>query len=288
MALNAAPISAPKLAIIAGGGELPARLVASCRAAGRECFVLALQGHADPKQIPADVEQAWIRLGAAGRGLRLMREAGVAELVMAGPVRRPTVMELRPDWRTALFFAKVGLKALGDDGLLRAIIGELEEEGFRVVGIDSILGDLLAPAGVWGQIRPDSQAEADIARGLEVLRSLGTLDIGQAVVVQQGIVLGVEAVEGTAALIERCGSLRRDGPGGVLVKIAKPGQERRADLPTVGNLTVRQARAAGLRGIAVEAGNTLVVGRQEMLAEAEAARLFIIGVGTESPDPSNL
>jgi DUF1009 family protein len=269
---------ASKLAIIAGGGELPARLVAACRKAGRACFVLALEGHADPAQIPNDVEQAWIRLGGAGRGLRLMREAGVEELVMAGPVRRPTLMELRPDWRTALFFAKVGLKALGDDGLLRAVIGELEQEGFRVVGVDSILDDLLASAGVWGTVRPDAQAEADIARGLEVLRSLGALDIGQAVVVQQGIVLGVEAVEGTAALIERCGGLRREGPGGVLVKIAKPGQERRADLPTVGVLTVRQARSAGLRGIAVEAGNTLVVQRQEMMTEAEAAGLFIVGV----------
>ncbi len=272
-----------KLAIVAGGGELPARLVNACREAGRPCFVLALEGHADPGLIPADVEQAWIRLGNAGTGLRRMREAGVQELVMAGPVRRPTLVELRPDWRTTLFFAKVGLKALGDDGLLRAVIHELEQEGFRVVGVDSILGDLLAPAGVWGKVQPDAQAEADIARGLDVLQALGRLDIGQAVVVQQGIVLGVEAVEGTAALIDRCCVLRRDGPGGVLVKIAKPGQERRADLPTVGHLTVRQARAAGLRGIAIEAGNTLVVGRQEMLAEAEAAGMFIVGMSTVAP-----
>lgn len=267
-----------KLGIVAGGGELPARLVAACREIGRDCFVLALDGHADPSLIPADVPQAWVRLGGSGGGLRLLREAGVAELVMAGPVRRPTLMELRPDWRTTLFFAKVGLKALGDDGLLRAVIRELEEEGFSVVGVDSILGDLLAPAGVWGKVQPDVQAETDIARGLDVLRTLGALDIGQAVVVQQGMVLGVEAVEGTAALIERCGALRRDGPGGVLVKIAKPGQERRADLPTVGHQTLVQARAAGLRGIAVESGATLVVGRQEMLAEAEAAGMFIVGI----------
>lgn len=272
---------ASKLGIVAGGGELPARLVAACREAGRECFVLALDGHADRNQIPPDVPQAWIRLGASGSGLKRLREAGVSELVMAGPVRRPTLMELRPDWRTSLFFAKVGLKALGDDGLLRAVIHELEHEGFTVVGVDSILGDLLAPAGVWGKVQPDEQAEADIRRGLEVLRSLGPLDIGQAVVVQQGIVLGVEAVEGTAALIGRCGGLRREGPGGVLVKIAKPGQDRRADLPTVGHQTILQARDAGLRGIAIEAGATLVVGRQDMLAEAEAAHMFIAGVSVE-------
>lgn len=270
---------AADLGIVAGGGELPARLVAACRESGRGCFVLALEGHADPSLIPRDVPQGWIRLGNAGTGVQLLRKAGVDELVMAGPVRRPTLAELRPDWWTTRFFAKVGLKALGDDGLLRAIIRELEEgEGFRVVGVDSILADLLAPAGLWGSIAPDAQAEADIARGLDVLKGLGALDIGQAVVVQQGLVLGVEAVEGTAALIARCGGLRREGPGGVLVKIAKPGQERRADLPTVGLQTVEQARAAGLRGIAVEAGGSLVIGRRQMLAAAEEASMFVLGV----------
>lgn len=265
-----------KLGIVAGGGELPARLIAACRESGRDFFVLALTGHAEPDQI-GDAPQTWIRLGATGSGIRLLKEQGVEELVMAGPVRRPTLSELRPDLWTTRFFAKVGLKALGDDGLLRAVIGELEEEGFRIVGADTILGDLLAPAGVWGKLQPDDQALADIARGRDVLCGLGMLDIGQAVVVQQGIVLAVEAAEGTAAMIGRCGPLRRDGSGGVLVKAAKPGQERRADLPTIGADTVRQAAAAGLRGIAVEAGSTLVIGRSEMIAAAEAAGLFLMG-----------
>lgn len=267
---------APKLGIVAGGGELPARLIAACRVAGRDHFVLALEGHADPRQI-GDAPQAWIRLGAAGSGLEQLRRAGVEELVMAGPVRRPTLAELRPDWRTARFFAKVGLKALGDDGLLRAVIRELEDEGFRVVGADSIIAGHLARAGVWGRIQPDEQAHVDIARGRAVLRGLGALDIGQAVVVQQGIVLGVEAIEGTDALIDRCRDLGREGVGGVLVKAAKPGQERRIDLPTVGSETVRRAHGAGLRGIAVEVGSTIVVDREAMIAEADAAGLFLVG-----------
>ncbi len=268
---------APKLGIVAGGGELPARLIAACRSAGREFFVLGLSGHAERERI-GDAPQAWIRLGEAGSGLRLLREAGVEELVMAGPVRRPSLTELRPDWRTARFFAKIGLKALGDDGLLRAIINELEREGFRVVGVEAVVGDLLAPGGVWGRVAPDAQAEADIRRGVAVLRGLGPLDVGQAVVVQQGIVLGVEAVEGTDALIARCAGLRRAGPGGVLVKIAKPGQERRADLPTVGTRTVAAAQAAGLRGIAVETGSAIVVGLEDMVAAADAAGLFLAGI----------
>lgn len=266
-----------KLGILAGGGELPARLVAACRQQGREVFVLGLEGHADPAAFP-DVPQAWIRLGEAGKGFEILHQQNCVEVVMAGPVRRPTLRELRPDWRTVRFFSRIGVKALGDDGLLKAVIAELESEGFRIVGAHSILGDLLAVEGVWGQYRPDDQAQADIARGLDVAIGLGRLDIGQSVVVQQGIVLGVEAIEGTDALISRCGGLKREGDGGVLVKIAKPGQERRADLPTIGVRTVESCASAGLRGIAVEAGSAIVVDRSAVIAAADRAGLFLVGI----------
>ncbi len=266
-----------KLGILAGGGALPGRLIATCQAEGRSFFVLAFSGHADPSAIEG-VPHAWLRLGEAGRGFEMLRQAGVEEVVMAGPVRRPTLRDLRPDWRTARFFGRIGLKALGDDGLLKAVIAELEDEGFRVVGIHSILGDLLADEGGWGTIEPDEQAVADIQRGLEVALGLGALDVGQSVVVQQGIVLGVEAVEGTDALLRRCCDLRRAGPGGVLVKISKPGQERRVDLPTIGPDTVKNCVAAGLRGIAVEAGSTVVVDRAAVITAADASGLFVCGV----------
>lgn len=269
---------APKLGILAGAGELPLRAVAACRAAERACFVLAFEGFADPA-VTAGVPHAWVRLGAAGDGLRILRDNGVEELVMAGAVRRPSVRQLRPDWRTAKFFARIGYRALGDDGLLRSVIRELEEaEGFRVVGLDSILGAALAPAGPFGRHAPDEQAQHDIAHGFKIVRALGDLDIGQAVVVQHGMVLGVEAIEGTDALIARCAGLRREGLGGVLVKGMKPGQERRADLPTIGPQTVRRAAEAGLRGIAVEAGATLVIDSAELVAAADGAGLFVLGV----------
>jgi DUF1009 family protein len=268
---------AGRLGIIAGAGELPLRAVEACRAVGRPVFVLALEGAASPATVES-VPHAWIRLGAAGQGLRLLKENGVEELVMIGGVRRPSLFALRPDWRTARFFARIGYRALGDDGLLRAVIRELESEGFRVVGADTVLGDALATEGPLGALRPDVQAESDIGRGLEVARALGALDVGQAAVVQQGIVLGVEAAEGTDALLARCGPLRRDGPGGVLVKVAKPGQDRRADLPTIGPATVAAAAAAGLRGIAVEAGATLVADRTAVVAAADRVGLFVVGI----------
>ena len=268
---------AAKLGILAGSGELPLRLVDACRASGRPVFVLGFAGAADPARF-GEVPHAMVRLGAAAEGLRILRENGVEELVMAGPVRRPSLASLMPDWRAMKFFTRIGLRALGDDGLLSAVIKELELEGFRVVGIDSVLGGLLAPKGPLGRLEPDEEARADIARGLEIARALGALDVGQAAVVQQGIVLGVEAVDGTDALVARAGELRREGPGGVLVKVAKPGQERRADLPTIGVKTVEACARAGLRGIAVEAGASLIVDRAAVTAAADRAGIFVLGV----------
>jgi len=268
---------AGKLGIVAGGGRLPQLLIDSCLETGRDFFVLALKGQADP-QIVEKAPHEWVRIGAAGRGFAILREQGIEELVMAGRVRRPSLMDLRPDIRAVTFFARLGLKGVGDDGLLRALIRELEEEGYRVVGIDELLPALRAEEGVLGGRRPDEQAEADIARGKAVLSALARVDVGQAVVVQQGIVLGVEAVEGTDALLQRCGPLKRDGPGGVLVKLSKQGQETRVDMPTVGPDTVRQAANARLRGIAVEAGATIVVDADELVEAADRAGLFVIGV----------
>jgi DUF1009 family protein len=273
----AARPAANKLGIVAGAGGLPRRLVEACRESGRDVFVLALEGAAEPGTV-ADVAHAWCPVGAAARGLRLLRDNEVTELVLAGGVRRPSLSSLRPDWRAAKFFARVGYRALGDDGLLSAVVAELEREGFRVIGPDQVLQAGLAPEGPLGHVRPDAQAIADIERGERVARALGALDVGQAVVVQQGLVLGVEAIEGTDELIRRCAGLRREGPGGVLVKVEKPGQEQRADRPTIGPQTVALAAAAGLRGIAVEAGATIVIDRDEVVASADHAGLFVFGI----------
>jgi DUF1009 family protein len=288
MADNAAPIAqmatvrkAP-LGIIAGSGGLPARIIDNCRTAGRDVFVLALEGEADAPAVES-VPHAWCQLGGAASGLDLLRARGVDELVLAGGVRRPSLASLRPDWRAAKFLARVGYRALGDDGLLSAIVKELEREGFRIVGADQLLDQAHLPEGPLGRIAPDADARADIAQGMRLARAIGALDIGQAVVVQHGLVLGVEAIDGTDALIRRCGPLHRDGPGGVLVKAEKPGQERRADRPTIGPQTVRLAAENRLRGIAAQAGATLVLDRSEVIRLADAAGLFVVGVRPEEP-----
>jgi DUF1009 family protein len=265
------------LGIIAGSGGLPRRLIESCRAAGREIFVLALDGEADREALEG-VPHAWCRIGGAATALDLLRANAVSELVLAGGVRRPSLASLRPDWRAAKFFARIGYRALGDDGLLSAVVKELEREGFRVIGADQLLDEAGLPEGPLGQVRPDAGALADIAYGMRLARAIGALDIGQAVVVQQGLVLGVEAIEGTDGLLRRCAELRRDGPGGVLVKVEKPGQERRADRPTIGPQTVILAAESGLRGIAAEAGATLVLDRDEIIRLADSTGLFVVGI----------
>lgn len=270
---------AGKLGIIAGGGDLPRMLIDACRDSDRDFHVFALQGQAEEAAV-ADVPHDWFRLGAAGSALKRAQELRVQDVVLAGSVRRPSFASLRPDWKTLGFLMRVGGKGLGDDGLLTRIVEAIEEEGFTVVGADSLLDGLTPEAGALGRHRPDEAAQEDIERGLAVLHAMSGADVGQAVVVQQGMVLGVEAIEGTDALIDRCAGLRREGPGGVLVKLPKRGQERRADLPTIGPETIRRAVAAGLQGVAIAARATIVIRRDEVVRLADEAGLFLVAVET--------
>ena len=270
----------PKLAILAGGGPLPGEIAATCRDRGRAVFMVAHEGITDPESI-VGTDHQWVNLGAVQRTLTLLHDVGARDVVFAGPVQRPSLTSLRLDGRALKAVAKWGRKALGDDKLLSLLVNELESEGFRVVGIDSILDHMIAPPDVMGVHEPDDNATADIVTGCNVARTLGALDVGQAVVVQQGMVLGVEAIEGTDELLRRCGELRREGSGGVLVKVKKPHQEARADLPTIGPDTVASAHAAGLRGIAVEANGALLVDRKRLIEAADGLGLFVIGIAPD-------
>lgn len=266
----------PKLGIVAGGGRLPALIVEACRRQGREFFVLALEGQAE-KTFTDGIDHAWVRLGALGAAVDRLRKAGVGEVVLAGAVRRPTFAELRPDAKAMAFFVRTGAAALGDDGLLSALVETLESrEGFRVVGADTLLPDLLASPGAYGRHRPDAATQSDIAAAFRAAKNLGVADVGQAAVARDGKIVDVEDKEGTDALLARVAQKRERG--GVLVKTKKPGQERRADLPAIGPDTVAAAKRAGLAGIAIEAGAALVLDRESLVEAADAAGLFVVGV----------
>ena len=269
---------AAPLGIIAGGGPLPGQVAEAALAAGRNVFITALEGFAEPSVV-APYEHEFFRLGAVGAIRAALRARKCQDIVMIGPVKRPSLLALRPDAEGAKLVAKIGRAAFaGDDGLLAAIIRTLGDDGFRVLGAHDILADVLGPVGLLTQTAPDAAAMADVQRGLAVLAMRGAADIGQACVVQQGIVLAVEAVEGTDAMLGRVAALARPGPGGGLIKCAKPGQDRRADLPTLGVATIRNAAAAGLRGIAFEAGGTILADKAAMVAAADGVRLFLTGI----------
>ncbi|HQT46520.1 MAG: UDP-2,3-diacylglucosamine pyrophosphatase [Acidocella sp. 20-63-7] len=271
-------MSPKPLGIVAGGGPLPGRVAEAAQAGGRPVFIAALEGFAEP-DVVAPYAHQFFRLDAVGAIRQALREYGCTDLVVIGPVKRPSIFSLRPDAEGIRLIAKIGRAAfLGDDGLLAAVLRVLEEEGYHILGMHDIVGDALGPEGLLSKAAPDDAARADIQRGIAVLKIIGAADIGQACVVQQGIVLAAEAVEGTDAMLARAGGLARPGPAGVLVKLAKPGQERRADLPTIGPATLRNAQKAGLRGIAFEAGGTILTDKAAMIDIADEAGLFLIGV----------
>jgi DUF1009 family protein len=272
----------PNLGIIAGAGLLPRRIADRCIAQGRGFQLLLIGGQADPAQY-SDLPFQMVRLGGSGEAFHLLHQADCREVVFAGKVERPSWRDLRPDWRTAKFLADFAFKAdKGDNALVSAIVAAYEAEGFKVRDPAELLSDDRLAPGVLGRHSPDDAQNADIAFGIAVARALGRLDVGHAVAIQAGLVLGVEAAEGTDALIERCGRLRRQGVGPVLVKLCKPQQEARADPPTVGPSTILHAAKAGFSGVAIEAGNTLVIDRDETAAAADRTGLFLVAI--EAPE----
>ncbi len=266
------------LGIIAGDGTLPLALVKACQAQKRPFFVLALRHHTPDSWLTSDIPHAFVRLGALGRAFRLLKQHHVKEVVFIGGIRRPSFREILPDlcgWR---FLLSIGFQAWGDNHLLSLIIRRVEQEGFHVVGADSIVPALLIPGGCLTAIHPSDLDQRDIQHGLTIARILGQADIGQAVIVQQGLVLAVEGIEGTARLIARTASLRRKGPGGTLIKVAKPQQDRRVDLPTIGPETIQALHDGGFVGVAVGAGSTLLAEAEKTLLLADRLGLFIVGV----------
>jgi DUF1009 family protein len=266
----------PKLGILAGTGELPRRLVEACRAAGREVFVVTFEGENENREL-AGAPGATLPLGAVGRTFEALRQAGCTEVVMAGRFRRPALTSLRPDLRGARLLPKI-VRAGGDDALLRVLASEIESEGFRVIGPEDVLPRLLASRGPLGAKRPTAADERDIARGVAVLKALSPFDVGQAVVVEGERVLGIEGPEGTDALIDRSRAFRSQPGKGFLVKMMKAGQDARVDRPAIGPGTVERISAAGLAGIACEAGATLIIDAVAVGERADALGVFLTGV----------
>jgi DUF1009 family protein len=277
-----------RVAVIAGSGRLPANVVDGLVATGHAPFVVLIAGEAGCDQRLTAQDHATLEIENFGALVPLLKAKGVTHVVMAGGVER------RPTWwrmRITPSFLSVAAKALyglsrGDDGLLRTVVRAFEDKGFKVVGAHQIVPDLLAPEGLLTRASPTAADRRDLDAALIAARMIGALDIGQGAVAIGGRVIALEGIEGTDGLLERTRTLRSHGriaaaKRGVLVKCAKPGQELRADLPAIGPATIDGAHAAGLAGIGVEAGRSLILDHGALIARADALGLFVVGLSAE-------
>ncbi|MEX0839485.1 MAG: UDP-2,3-diacylglucosamine diphosphatase LpxI [Parvibaculum sp.] len=276
-----------KLGIVAGRGPLPVALAEAAIAAGRDIFIVAIDD-----EVSKGIERfphAHVRIGAHGEFLRLLKENGCQDIVLIGGINRPDLSKIGLDFAGVRLLPRlVRWLAQGDDGLLRGIADYLEKDhGLKVIGAHEVAESLLAPEAVLTRAVPEEKHAVDIDVAIRAALDIGALDIGQGAVACRGAVLAREDDAGTDAMLRRVAAMDpavRGRPGaleGVLVKLTKPGQERRVDMPTIGVKTVENAAAAGLAGIAVEAGGTLIVDGEAVASAANAHGLFVVGLGLD-------
>lgn len=272
----------PPLGIIAGLGQLPVQVAEAATVRGQSVYVIRLKGFVEPalESYPGEI----IGVAEIGKVLKALASAGCRDVCFAGIVKRPDFSALKPDLKGISLLPKViGAARKGDDALLRVMVETFENEGFKVVGAEEAGGQLLASEGLLVGPQPNEQQLADLRKAALISGEMGRLDIGQGAIVCEGLVLCVEAQEGTDAMLARCAGLAVELRGtetsrrGVLVKRPKPMQERRIDLPTIGVHTVEAAAVAGLAGIGIEAGGGLIINEKQVRERAQALGLFLFG-----------
>lgn len=276
--MSKSPVDSPKiLALLAGQGTLPATVAADAQAQGFTVHVISFQGQPQPQNLPKVASHTVLPLGAAGRALSHLKHIGATHVCLAGGINKPSLFAMKPDLTALKILGKV--KVWHDDALLRAITGFLAKEGLTVCSVTRFTPQLLAPLGTLTKTKLPKAMQPDVTLALEAFRQLAPLDLGQALVVHRGVILGVEGPEGTDALIARCAALRgplKEGEkAGLLVKLAKPHQTKLADLPAVGPDTVHILAQHHYAGLVVQAGATLILQKEATVAQANTARLIL-------------
>ena len=290
--MSAAPAESQQgpLALICGGGTLPLAVADFVSGRGRPVVLFPLHGAAEGTAVER-FPHHWLHIGQIGKCMRLARATGCRDVVFIGSLVRPSLWQVRPDLKGLTMLPRV-IKAFrgGDDHLLSGMGRLFEQEGFRMLGAHEVAPEILMPEGTLGRVQASDRDRADIALGLGYLRAAGPFDVGQAVVVAGKHVLAVEAAEGTDQMLARIADLRGNGRlraavgSGVLVKAPKHGQDRRFDMPSIGPQTIEGVKRAGLAGLAVVAGATIVAEPEELVAAADRANIFVIGA-TAEPEP---
>ena len=271
-----------RIGIIAGGGQFPLLFARAVHKQGMQVFAAAHQGETDESLADLADELQWIRLGQLGKIIDFFKRNKVEKTVFIGTITKTNIFrDLRPDLKGLGLWSKIDTKQ--DDAILRAVADSLEKEGIEVVASSDYVPELLFPHGILTRKKPTKDQQADIAFGWEIARSIGSLDIGQCVVVRNQTVLAVEAIEGTDAAILRGGTLGKEMA--VVVKLRKPNQDLRFDLPAIGEKTIESMLEAKAAVLAVEAGYSLLFDRESVIKAADGAGIIVVGVTeTDSGD----
>lgn len=266
-----------RIALFAGKGLLPELIYNQSKILADDLFVIAFTDQTPSFPFLKEIPHTWVHLGQVGKALNFLKQHEITHVIFAGGVTRPGFSSLIPDWKGVQWLSKISYKQVGDDGLLRQILSLFEEEGYQAISSKDYLPDILVNKGVLGEIEPSSEDLKDLEKGRMILNALDDYDVGQAIIVQQGVILGIEAYEGTKNLILRCGEMKLESGGGVLVKKVKSNQSRLVDLPTIGIDTIYQLKEAGLKGLALEADGCQILHKEEVIKAANESNLFIIG-----------
>ena len=270
------------LGLIAGNGQFPLLFAQAAQARNIPVVAVGMHGETLPAVEAAVTSMTWVRVGQLGRMIATFRRAGVERAAMAGGVRKTRLFGgVRPDWRSMWLLARCAIRR--DDGLLRAVADEFERAGITIVDSTLYMPEALAPHGVLTHRAPNRQQWRDLMYGYDIAQQIGRLDIGQTVAIKAGAVVALEAIEGTDACIQRAGELT-GGRGGVIVKVAKPAQDMRFDVPAIGVETIVQLQAAGIGALGVEAKRTLMLQPQRILDAANAAGISLVGLSQATAD----
>ncbi len=272
-------LNTTKIGLILGNGLLPYEIITNCKKNNLEVFAIYLENEETAPEYLKDVPHIKLNIGLVGKAFTALKSKEIKHIIFAGGIKRPKLSKLKLDTTGTKLLAKVSKSQLGgDNSLLSIVIRFFEEAGFIVNGIQDICTDIILPKGNLGKTKPGKQLLNDIKLGANIVRKIGELDIGQRILISKGNVFAVEAIEGTDFMLERCASLALSKNGGVLIKMKKPNQDNRIDLPTIGPRTIENAHKAGLNGIAVEAGSTLIVEKEKVTRLANKLKLFVLGI----------
>lgn len=266
-----------KLAIIAGSGYLPRHVYDACRLKDIKCELVTLENETS-LELFKNIKHSKYKIHKISQILKHCKETGASHITLAGKVKRANISRLLLDFKGAKLFAMIVKNGINDNAILKTILTFIEGEGFKIIAPEKIATNIILHKGALSKAKPNKSAKEDIKHGLKVLKGIASYDVGQALIVQNGLVLGVEAAEGTDGLIKRCGEIKQEGEGPVLIKIVKPEQDKRVDLPCIGPDTIITSHKYGIRGIAAEAGNTLILDQVNTIKLADKYKIFVFGI----------